>query len=231
MIRNATLPISCWAAEDIPSNKAVNLGFDSLSNSELLSIIIGSGTTDENAIELCRKVLVANNNSLKKLGKMRFSDLTGINGIGRIKASKILASIEIGRRMNQETPEDLPDISTATRIYNYMYPRIGDRDCEEFWALYMNQHYRLVQAKRISVGGISETAVDIRVIIREAVLCNATCLAVCHNHPSGKVSPSTYDDNLTISIKRACEVMRLFFMDHVIVVDGMYYSYHELGRL
>ena len=229
--QKTSIPICCWAREDIPTEKAKNIGYQSLSNAELLSIIIGSGTVSENAVELCRRLLVSNGNSLKRLRKVRMKDLTDINGIGSIKASKILAALEIGKRMNMETVEELPDISTATRVYNYMYPRIGDLDHEEFWVLYMNQHYRLIQAKRVSSGGISETIVDIRIIIREAVLCNATCLVVCHNHPSGSLSPSNSDDDLTKNIKRACELMRIFFMDHVIVIDGMYYSYHELGKL
>ena len=111
-----------------------------------------------------------------------------------------------------------------------MHHLMQDLDVEEFWALFMNQHYRLIKKVRISHGGITETAVDIRIIIREAVLANATILAVCHNHPSGSLSPSRADDDLTKSIGRACELMRIHFMDHIIVTDGQYYSYRELGK-
>ena len=111
-----------------------------------------------------------------------------------------------------------------------MHPVMQDLDTEEFWLLLMNQNYRLIKKVRISHGGISETTVDIRIIIREAVLANATVLAVCHNHPSGNLSPSRADEDLTKSIKRACELMRIFFMDHVIVTDGQYYSFHEQGK-
>jgi DNA repair protein RadC len=111
-----------------------------------------------------------------------------------------------------------------------MHPTMQDLDVEEFWILLMNQHYQLIKKVRISHGGITETAVDIRIIIREAVIANATILAVCHNHPSGSLSPSRADDELTKTIQKACELMRIYFMDHVIVTDGQYYSYHELGK-
>ena len=111
-----------------------------------------------------------------------------------------------------------------------MHPQMQDLDVEEFWILLLNQNHRLIKKVRISHGGITETAVDIRIIIREAVLANATILAVCHNHPSGNLTPSHADNELTKDIKRACELMRIHFMDHVIITDGQYYSYHELGK-
>ena len=106
-----------------------------------------------------------------------------------------------------------------------------DLDTEEFWVLLLNQGHRLIKRLRIAHGGISEVTVDVRIIIREAVLSNATIIAVCHNHPSGNISPSKADDNITQQIKKACEVMRLHFMDHVIITDGQYFSYHESGKL
>ena len=112
-----------------------------------------------------------------------------------------------------------------------MHPVMQDLDVEEFWVLLMNQHYQLIKKVKISHGGITETAVDIRIIIKEAVLANATILAVCHNHPSGGITPSKQDDNLTNQIHQACQLMRIHFMDHVIVTDGLYYSYHESGRV
>ena len=112
-----------------------------------------------------------------------------------------------------------------------MHPKLQDLDVEEFWILLMNQHYRLIKEERVSRGGITETAVDVRIIMREAVLCNATILAVCHNHPSGSITPSKPDDQLTQSIKRACEVMRIHFLDHVILADGCYFSYRDQGKI
>ncbi len=112
-----------------------------------------------------------------------------------------------------------------------MAPRMQDLQVEEAHVILMNQNYKLIKSVRISRGGITETAVDIRIIMKEAVMNNATILAFCHNHPSGNIYPSRYDDELTKAIKRACEVMRIHFSDHVIVTDGAYYSYHEQGKI
>ena len=130
-----------------------------------------------------------------------------------------------------EKPEERPDIGTATRIYNHMRPIMQDLDVEEFWLLLMNQNGRLIKQMRISHGGITEVAVDIRIIMREAVLSNATMLAVCHNHPSGNLRPSKMDNDLTASLNTACQLMRIKLLDHVIVTDGSYFSYHESGRI
>ncbi len=224
------LKISEWAEEDRPREKMASLGAETLSNAELLAILIGSGSTEESAVELMKRILADCNNNLNTLGKRNISELCVYNGIGEAKAISILAACELGKRRQMETPEERPDLGTATRIYNHMRPVMQDLDVEEFWVLLLNQHYRLIKKIRISHGGITETAVDIRIIIREAVLANATILAACHNHPSGNISPSRQDDELTRSIKRACELMRIHFLDHVIVTDGQYYSYHEQGR-
>ncbi|KWW24259.1 MAG: DNA repair protein radc, partial [bacterium P201] len=129
------------------------------------------------------------------------------------------------------TPELHPEMSTATRIYNHMLPKMQDLATEEFHILLINQNFRLIKSERISQGGITEVSADIRIMIREAVLNNATIMAVCHNHPSGSIRPSRIDDTLTQSVKKACEVMRIHFLDHVIVTDGAYYSYHEEGKI
>ena len=128
-----------------------------------------------------------------------------------------------------ETAEERPDLGTATRIYNHMHPVLQDKDVEEFWLLLMNQNHRLIKKMPIARGGISEVSVDVRIIIREAVLCNATILAVCHNHPSGSLKPSAMDNDLTQTLANACRLMRIRFLDHVIITDGAYYSYHEQG--
>ncbi|MBQ7426337.1 MAG: DNA repair protein RadC [Prevotella sp.] len=224
------LNIRQWAEEDRPREKMAALGADHLTNAELLAILIGSGSQRESAVDLMKRLLADCNNNLNTLGKMTIRELCDYNGIGEAKAISILAACELGKRRQAETAEERPDLSTATRIYNHMRPKLQDLDVEEFWALLMNQHYRLIKKVRISHGGITETSVDIRIVMKEAVLANCTILAVCHNHPSGNLSPSKADDELTRSIKRACELMRIHFMDHVIITDGQYYSYHEDGK-
>lgn len=227
---NEKLNINQWAEEDRPREKMATLGAEALSSAELLAILIGSGSTKESAVDLMKRLLNDCNNNLNTLGKMSIHDLCQYNGIGEAKAITILAACELGKRRQMETPEERPDLGTATRIYNHMHPVMQDLDVEEFWVLLINQNYRLIKKLRIARGGITATIVDIRLIIREAVLCNATQLVVCHNHPSGRITPSKEDNELTQSIMNACKLMNIRFLDHVIVTDGNYYSYHEEGK-
>lgn len=225
------LNINQWAEEDRPREKLMHLGTEALSNAELLAILIGSGSTKESAVDLMKRVLSDCKNNLNTLGKMTVHDLCQYNGIGEAKAIAILAACELGKRRQMESPEERPDIGTATRIYNHMHPVLQDLDVEEFWLLLMNQNHRLIKKLRIAHGGITEVSVDVRIILREAVLANATMLAVCHNHPSGSLHPSKADDAITMSLKNACNMMRIKFLDHVIITDGAYYSYHEEGQV
>ena len=224
------LNINQWAEEDRPREKMATLGAEALSSAELLAILIGSGSTKESAVDLMKRILNDCNNSLNTLGKKTIDDLCRYNGVGPAKAITILAACELGKRRQMESPEERPDLGTATQIYNHMHPLMQDLDIEQFWVLLLNQNHRLIKKVRISLGGITATTVDIRIIMREAVLCNATQLVVCHNHPSGKITPSKEDDALTVSIIQACKVMNIRFKDHVIVTDGHYYSYHEEGK-
>ena len=224
------ITIANWSQDDQPREKLRDKGPQALSNAELLAILIGSGTPGISAVELMQQILTGCNNNLNTLGKMTIPQLMNYKGIGEAKAISILAACELGKRRQMEAPEERPDLGTATRIYNHMHPIMQDLDVEEFWVLFLNQNYRLINKIRISHGGITETAVDIRIIIREAVIANCTVLVACHNHPSGGLKPSTYDDRLTTSLAKACQLMNIRFLDHVIVTDGAYYSYHEQGR-
>ncbi len=225
------LNINQWAEEDRPREKLMRLGAESLTNAELLAILIGSGSTKESAVDLMKRVLSDCSNNLNSLGKMTIRQLMEYNGVGEAKAITILAACELGKRRQMEAPEERPDLGTATRIYNHMHPVMQDLDVEEFWLLLMNQNHRLIKKMRIAHGGITEVSVDIRIIMREAVLAGATILAVCHNHPSGSLRPSQADNDITATLQKACQIMRISFLDHVIVTDGAYYSYHESGRM
>ena len=225
------LNINQWAEEDRPREKLMRLGPSALTDAELLAILVGSGSTKEDAVTLMRHILADCNNNLNTLGKLTIRDLCKYNGVGEAKAITILAACELGKRRQSGKPEERPDLGTATLIYNYMHPQLQDLDVEEFWVLLMNQNYRLIRKFQLAHGGISEVSVDVRIIIREAVLSNTTILAVCHNHPSGNIQPSRVDEQLTQTIKRACELMRIHFLDHVIITDGSYFSFHEQGKL
>lgn len=225
------LSITDWAEEDRPRERLERLGAEALSNAELLAILIGSGTPQQSAVDLMKVVLAACHNNLNTLGKMSINDLESFKGIGPAKAITILAACELGKRRVRERVEERADLGSATAIYNYMHPRMQDLDVEEFHILLMNQNFKLIKEVRISHGGITETAVDIRIIMKEAILNNATVLAACHNHPSGNTRPSRQDDNLTERMRKACDIMRIYFLDHVVITDGAYYSYREKGRI
>jgi DNA repair protein RadC len=225
------LNINQWSEDDRPRERLERLGAQALSDAGLLAILVGSGSTKEDAVSLMKRILSDCQNNLNTLGKLTIRDLCQYNGIGPAKAITILAACELGKRRQAEKPQERPDLGTATLLYNYMHPKMQDLDTEEFWLLLMNQNYRLIKELRIAHGGITEVAVDIRLLLKEALLCNATILAVCHNHPSGSIRPSKADDDLTQRILRACQLMNIKFLDHVIVTDGLYYSYHESGKV
>ena len=231
---NATtvkLSVRQWASEDRPSNKLQTLGVSALSDSELLAILVGSGTPQHNAVEIGQQIMSRFDHSLSKLAKADFRDIKDIEGVGTYTACKILAAIELGKRRQLATALMAPDLCTATAIYNYMNPKMQDLQVEEGHVILLNQNYKLIKSVRISQGGITETSVDIRIIMKEAVVNNATIIVFCHNHPSGSICPSRVDDELTKSIKRACDLLRIHFCDHIIIGDCQYYSYREQGKL
>lgn len=225
------ISINHWSEADRPREKLERLGASALSDAELLAILIGSGSPKESAVDLMRRILGDCNNNLNTLGKMSVQDLEQYHGMGPAKAITILAACELGKRRKNTDAEQRQDLGSATAIYNFMHPKMQDLDVEEFHILLMNQAFKLIKSICVSHGGMTETAVDIRIIMKHAILNGTTVMAVCHNHPSGNTCPSTNDDRLTLQIKHACEVMRIHFLDHVIVTDGRYYSYHEEGRV
>ena len=226
-----SLPITGWALEDRPREKLMAQGAAALTNAELLAILIGSGTSKMTAVQLMKLVLHDCNDNLNTLGKKSIADLMAYKGVGEAKAITILAACELGKRRQREQAEQRADLGSAPAVYEYMHTHMQDLDVEEAWVLLMNQHFKLIKAVCISHGGITETAVDVRVICREAVLCNATVVALCHNHPSGNDRPSGDDDRITQRVQKACDTMRLYFLDHLIITDGTYYSYRESGKL
>ncbi len=225
------LNINQWAEADRPREKMMRLGADALTPAELLAILVGSGSTKETAVDLMKRILKDCNNNLNTLGKRSVGELCRYNGVGEAKAITILAACELGKRRQLEKAEERADLGSATAIYNLLHPAMQDLDTEEFWIVLMNQNYKLIKKERISHGGISETAADVRIIMREAVLSNATVLAVAHNHPSNNPMPSGDDDRLTERIKKACGIMRIYFLDHLVITDGRYFSYREMGRI
>ena len=226
-----SISINNWAEADRPREKLERLGASVLSDAELLAILIGSGTANESAVDLMKHILKDCHNNLNSLGKLSIHQLEGYKGIGPAKAITILAACELGKRRQRAKVEDAPLLNSAEAIYNYMHTTIQDLDIEEGWILMMKQNFRLIEAKRISIGGLTMAPIDIRLMMKEALMKNTTILAFCHNHPSGNTSPSHEDDLLTTRIQKACELLSIHFADHVVLTDGNYYSYREEGKL
>lgn len=225
------LTIAHWAEEDKPREKLDRLGASALSNAELLAILIGSGSTDQSAVDLMKTILRDCGGSLGTLGKKTALELQAYKGVGPAKAITILAACELGKRRASEKVGERPLLADSAAVYRYMHPLIQDLDVEEAWVLLMNNSFRLIKAAKLSHGGLTETAVDVRVVVKEALLAGATVVTLIHNHPSGNPQPSGADDRLTEATRKACEVMRLCLADHVVICDGSYYSYHDKGRV
>lgn len=218
-------------ADERPEFKAANYGFDSLSNTELLSMIINRGAGTTESLSQARQLMNIADGSLSNLAKLSMDEMQVVQGIGDCKALAVLAAIELGKRRALERMPTKPDLGSSLAIYNYMLPQMADLKVEQAHAIFMNQNFRLIKSVKLSQGGITETSVDIRILMREAVMSGATIMAFVHNHPSGNTQPSKADDMLTQQIAKASQIMRIFFMDHVIVADGSFYSYHDKGRL
>lgn len=218
-------------ADERPEFKATNYGFDTLSNTELLSMIINRGAGTTESLRQARQLMNIADGSLSNLAKLSIDEMQVVQGIGDCKALAVLAAIELGKRRALERMPTKPDLGSSLAIYNYMLPQMADLKVEQAHAIFMNQNFRLIKSVKLSEGGITETSVDIRILMREAVLSGATIMAFVHNHPSGNTQPSKADDMLTQQIAKASQIMRIFFMDHVIITDGSFYSYHDKGRL
>ena len=225
------LTISQWAEEDRPREKMMMHGASALSNAELLAILIGSGNAEESAVELMRKVLNDYHNNLNELGKASIDDLCRYKGIGSAKAISILAASELGKRRKEEAVKERVTILSSKDVYDCFYPLMCDLPTEEFWVLMLNQASKIIDKVKISAGGLSATAVDVRCILREALVKRASAIVLCHNHPSGNIRPSKEDDLLTRHVAQASECMDIRLVDHIILTDGAFYSYSDEGRI
>lgn len=228
---NDKLNINQWAEEDRPRGKMMMHGVSSLSNAELLAILIGSGNTEDSAVELMRKVLAEYHNNLNELGKASVDELCRFKGIGPAKAITILAASELGKRRKEEDIRERLSIVSSKDVYECFYPLMCDLPTEECWLLLLNQASKVIDKVRVSTGGLSATAVDVRCILHEALLKRASAIALCHNHPSGNIHPSREDDRLTEQLRQACQIMNIRLVDHVILTDGCFYSYADEGRM
>lgn len=221
-----------WAEDDRPREKMLAKGIDALSDAELIAILIGSGDRNKTAVELSKEILHRHDNDLNRLGKVSVKELTNAHrGIGAAKAIAILAALELGKRRSGSEAAKLFSVTSSRDVYRYFHPLLGDLKHEEFWVAYLNQSNRIVLRSKISKGGVSETAVDIRIILKNAIEHLASGLILCHNHPSGNNRPSNADDLFTKKIKEAARLMDIRVLDHLIVCDDCYYSYADEGKI
>lgn len=223
--------IKHWAEEDRPREKLMAKGAEALTNAELLAILIGGGTTKKSAVELMQEVLHDCGDTLRGLNHMTLHDLLRYNGIGEAKALTIIAAAEIGKRRMMEDSRQIPQMRTGADVLKFMSPIIQDLNHEESWAMLLNNNARILHLSHLSTGGLTETTVDARMLLKEALLHDATCFILVHNHPSGNMRPSRYDEELTQRLNRAAQVINLRMIDHVIVTEGEYYSFSENGKL
>jgi len=219
--------------DERPRERLMKQGAAALSPAELLAILIGSGNTEETAVQLMQRLLSDCGGSLKTLSRLSLADLTKrYKGLGPARAVSILAACELGKRRMMEAAAEKRYVESSMDIYKIMYPRMRDLPHEECYALYLRTDKSIEGTPfLVSKGGLASTQVDVRLIIREALIRQTPTIAVIHNHPSGSTHPSKEDDNLTERIARACKIMNLRLLDHVIVTDGDFYSYREEGKL
>ena len=224
------LTIKEWNADDRPREKMLAKGIGALSDAELLAILISTGTKNQSALDLARAVLSAAGNNLHQLGRFTVPELTRIDGIGEAKAVTIMAALELGRRRKNADLEQQA-VTSSSDAFNLMQPIVGDLTHEEFWVLLLNLGNRLIRKERVSSGGIGGTSVDVRLILKSALDNLASNLLLVHNHPSGTLSPSAEDRNLTQKVSAAAKLLDINVVDHIIIAANRFYSFADNGLM
>jgi len=223
--------IKFWAEDDRPREKLLLKGKTALSDAELLAILIGSGTRKKCAVTLAKEILSEFQNNLTLFSKVQISELLKFNGIGEAKAISILAALEIGRRRQGAEQQKQIKVSNSNSVYQHLKPFLSDLFHEEFYAIYLNNANDIIKTKQISIGGMTGTVADGKIIFRHALECKATAIILSHNHPSGKCTPSQTDISLTKSIREFGKCIDLKLLDHLIFTDNGYFSFADEGLL
>lgn len=225
------MTIKFLAQDDRPREKFLLKGKGSLSDSELLAIIMGSGSKDESALELARKILISVGNNWNQLSLLSVKDLMKFKGVGEVKAISIATALEIGRRRAGQEVSEKPTISNSDDAYQVFKNQLSDLRAEEFWAVFVNQSNKIVHLSKLTQGGISQSIVDIRILFKTALDHFATGIIIAHNHPSGSLKPSREDINITKKIKEAGEFLNVQLLDHLIITQNSYFSFSDEGLL
>ena len=230
-MENSAFPITNWSEDDKPREKLMNKGKASLSDAELIAILIGSGSRNESAVQLSKRILSSVDNNLNALGKLSLQQLMNFKGIGEAKAISIQASMELGRRRRAEEAVELKKITSSKSIFELMQPIIGELPHEEFWIIYLNNSNKVVSKSQLSKGGITGTLVDVRLVFKNAIEIGAVGIILVHNHPSGALQPSEADKQITRKLKLAGESLDIKILDHLIVTETNYFSFADEGIL
>ncbi|MCB0399172.1 MAG: DNA repair protein RadC [Winogradskyella sp.] len=223
--------IKNWSQDDQPREKLRDKGKAVLSDAELVAILIGSGSREESAVDLCKRILASVDHNLNALGKLSLTQLMEFKGIGEAKAITIAAAMELGRRRRVEDIVQLNKITSSRSVFDVMQPILGELPHEEFWILYLNNSNKVIQKNQLSKGGITGTLVDVRLVLKSALEVGATSLILCHNHPSGTLKPSQADKDITQKLKTAAQSLDIKVLDHLIITEKTYFSFADEGFL
>jgi DNA repair protein RadC len=216
-----------WAEDDRPREKMILKGKNALSDAELIAILIGTGSGSKSAVDLGRELLALSNGNLNDFGKLRLAQLCSIKGIGESKAISILAALELGRRRKDLESSKMIRVTSSGHVYELLRGYFEDLQHEEFYVLYLNKGNQVLQIKQLSVGGLTGTYVDAKIIFKIGIDCSASALILAHNHPSGQLKPSLNDENLTKRIKQFGELIEMPILDHLIITDNGYFSFSD----
>ncbi|OYU81616.1 MAG: hypothetical protein CFE23_03860 [Flavobacterium sp. BFFFF1] len=231
MSENSNFPIRSWSEDDKPREKLMLKGKNALSDAELLAILIGSGSKNETAVSLSKRILSSAGNNLNSLYKMSLKQFMGFKGIGEAKAIAIVAALELSARRKASELMEPEKIRSSQTIFDVMLPIIGALPHEEFWVIYLNNANRVLTKLQLSKGGITGTLVDVRLVFKSALELGATAVILCHNHPSGTLIASDSDKAITRKLVAAGENLDIRVLDHVIITDENYYSFADEGIL
>ena len=226
-MEQTNFPITNWSEDDKPREKLMLKGKSALSDAELIAILIGSGSRNESAVDLSKRILASVDNNLNALGKLTIQQLMNFKGIGEAKAISIMAAMELGRRRRAEEAVELKKITSSKTIFELMQPIIGELPHEEFWVLYLKNGNKVLSKSQQGKGGITGTIIDVRLVFNAALELGATALILCHNHPSGNLKPSEADKQITKKLKEAGKHLDIQVLDHVIVGENGYYSFAD----
>ena len=225
--KQSSFSIKNWSRDDQPREKLRDKGKTTLSDAELVAILIGSGSRDECAVDLCKRILASVDYNLNALGKLSIKHLMEFKGIGEAKAITIAAALELGRRRRLEDALHQDKISSSRSVFDIMQPVLGELPHEEFWILYLNNSNKVIRKNQLSIGGITVTLVDVRLVLKNALEVGATALILCHNHPSGTLKPSEADKAVTTKLKTAAKSLDIKVLDHLIITEKAYFSFAD----